>query len=52
MRCGICGEHYGDLLLKHGERCEDDRKAGAMPYAFERAINDLIREQEEEKKNG
>ena len=43
--CGICGEHYGDLLLKHGERCEDDTKAQALPHSPE--IDDLIRSCEE-----
>jgi hypothetical protein len=46
-RCGVCGDHYGDLLVKHGEVCEDDRKAGAKPYAPEKTINDIKREEEE-----
>jgi hypothetical protein len=46
-KCGVCGDHYGDLLVKHGEVCEDDRKAGAKPYAPE--IDDLIRSIEEDR---
>jgi len=34
-RCGACGQRYGDLLVKHGEVCEDDTKAPS--------INDIIR---------
>lgn len=45
-RCGVCGEHYGELLIKHGQRCEDDTKAGRVPYAPE--IDDLIKMKEEE----
>ena len=45
MKCGVCGDNYGDLLLKHGERCEDDRKAQALPHSPE--IDDLIRSCEE-----
>ncbi len=45
MKCGVCGQRYGDLLVKHGEVCEDDIKAGAMPYAPE--IDDLIKQEEE-----
>ena len=46
-RCGVCGDHYGELLLKHGETCEDDVKGPARPYGPEKTINDLIREGEE-----
>jgi len=46
-KCGVCEGHYGDLLVKHGEVCEDDRKAGAKPYAPE--IDDLIRSIEEDR---
>ena len=48
-RCGVCGELYGELITKHAYTCEDDSKAGATPYAPE--INDLIRQQEEDKTN-
>jgi hypothetical protein len=44
-RCGVCDEHYGDLLVRHGEVCDDDRKAKAKPYAPE--IDDLIKMIEE-----
>ena len=46
-RCGVCGDHYGELMVKHAELCEDDRKAEARPYAPEKTINDLVREREE-----
>ena len=26
-RCGICGQRFGELLVKHGEVCEDDTMA-------------------------
>jgi len=45
--CGVCGDHYGELLVKHGEVCEDDSKAGVKPYAPE--IDDLIRSIEEDR---
>ena len=45
MKCGVCGQRYGDLLVKHGQVCEDDIKAGRVPYVPE--IDDLIRMQEE-----
>lgn len=45
MRCGICNQRYGDLMVKHGEVCEDDMKAPSVRYAPE--IDDLIREIEE-----
>lgn len=44
-KCGVCGDHYGELLVKHGELCEDDRKAP------QRTVNDIKREQEEGKAN-
>ena len=46
-RCGVCKDHYGELMVKHAELCEDDRKAEARPYAPEKTINDLVREREE-----
>ena len=49
-KCGVCGDNYGDLITKHAYVCEDDSKAGAMPYAPE--IDDLIRQQEEDRANG
>ncbi len=49
MKCGVCGQHYGELLVKHGQVCEDDIKAGRVPYAPE--IDDIIRQLEEEKGN-
>ena len=49
MKCGVCGQHYGDLLVKHGQVCEDDIKAGRVPYAPE--IDDIIKQLEEEKGN-
>lgn len=36
----MCGQRYGDLMVKHGEVCEDDSKAPATRYAPE--IDDLI----------
>ena len=45
-RCGVCGDHYGELMVKHAELCEDDSKAEARPYAPE--IDDLIRQREED----
>jgi len=44
-KCGVCGDHYGELMVKHGEVCDDDSKAEARPYAPE--IDDLTREIEE-----
>lgn len=26
-RCGVCGQRFGELLVKHGEVCEDDTMA-------------------------
>lgn len=26
-KCGVCGDHYGELMVKHAELCEDDIKA-------------------------
>ena len=46
-KCGVCGDHYGELMVKHAELCEDDSKAEARPYAPEKTINDLVREREE-----
>ena len=45
MKCGVCGQHYGDLLVKHGQVCEDDIKADRVPYTPE--IDDLIKMEEE-----
>ena len=33
-KCGVCGDNYGDLITKHAYTCEDDSKAGAMPYNY------------------
>ena len=44
-KCGVCGQRYGDLLVKHGQVCEDDIKADRVGYAPE--IDDLIRMEEE-----
>ena len=46
-KCGVCGDHYGELMVKHAELCEDDSKALSVRYAPEKTINDLIREREE-----
>ena len=46
-KCGVCGDHYGELMVKHAELCEDDSKAEARPYAPEKTINDLVRERDE-----
>ena len=48
-KCGVCGDHYGELLVKHAELCEDDSKAPSVRYAPE--IDDLVREIEEEEGN-
>ena len=45
MKCGVCGDHYGELMVKHAELCEEDVKAKARP--FEPAVNDLVRALEE-----
>lgn len=45
-RCGVCGDHYGDFIVKHADICEDDRKAPSVRYAPE--VDDLVREIEEE----
>jgi hypothetical protein len=26
-RCGVCGQRYGDLIIKHAYQCEDDSQA-------------------------
>ena len=44
-RCGVCNQHYGEMLVKHGEICEDDRVGERMPYSPE--IDDLIKIEEE-----
>lgn len=48
-KCGVCGDHYGELLVKHGEICEDDRKAPSRKFLPE--IDDLVRQVEEDKAN-
>ena len=45
-RCGVCGQHFGDLIVKHGQVCDDDTKAKAQRYAPE--IDDLIDDMEME----
>ena len=49
MKCGVCGDHYGELMISHAEVCEDDRKAPAQRYSPE--IDDLVRQVEEDKAN-
>lgn len=49
-RCGVCNEHYGDLLVRHGEVCDDDSKAPSRRYLPE--VDDIIKQQEEDKENG
>jgi len=44
MKCGVCGQRYGDLLVKHGQVCEDDIKADRVGYTPEKTINDLMKE--------
>lgn len=44
-KCGQCGSHYGELMVKHADICEEDSKALARPYGPE--IDDLIRMEEE-----
>lgn len=44
-KCGVCGRHYGELLMKHAYQCEDDRVANRVRYAPE--IDDLIKQEEE-----
>jgi len=45
MRCGVCGQRYGELMVKHGQVCDDDIKAPARKYEPE--VDDLIKELEE-----
>jgi hypothetical protein len=47
MKCGVCGDHYGELMIPHAQVCEDDRKAPAQRYSPEKTINDIAREREE-----
>ena len=63
MKCGVCGQHYGELLVKHAYQCEDDRVGGRVPsspeiddYAsqiqsesvrFTPEVDDLIKQLEE-----
>jgi hypothetical protein len=47
MKCGVCQQHYGELMIPHAEVCEDDRKAPAQRYSPEKTINDIKREREE-----
>jgi hypothetical protein len=44
-KCGVCGDYYGELMVKHAELCDDDSKAEARPYAPE--IDDIIRDRRE-----
>lgn len=44
-KCGICNEGYGDLMVKHGEICDDDMKAPNVKYSPE--IDDIIKMIEE-----
>lgn len=46
MKCGVCQQHYGELMIPHAEVCEDDSKAPARPYGPE--IDDLIKMEEED----
>lgn len=46
-KCGVCGDHYGEFMVKHAELCEDDSKAPSVRYTPEKTINDLVREREE-----
>jgi hypothetical protein len=46
VKCGVCGQRYGDLLVKHGQVCEDDIKADRVGYSPE--IDDLQKMKEEE----
>lgn len=34
-RCGVCGQKYGELMVKHAELCDDDKVAPT--------INDIIK---------
>jgi hypothetical protein len=43
--CGVCEQHYGEMLVKHGEICEDDRVGERVSYSPE--IDDLIKMEEE-----
>lgn len=29
--CGVCGQHYGDLMVKHSELCDDNTMAQSQP---------------------
>ena len=44
-KCGVCQQHYGELMIPHAQVCEDDRKAPAQRYSPE--LDDLIKEREE-----
>ena len=44
-KCGVCDQHYGEMLVKHGEVCEDTQVGERMPYSPE--IDDLIKMEEE-----
>ena len=48
-KCGVCGDHYGELMVKHGELCEDDSKAPSRKHLPE--VDDLVRQAEEDKAN-
>lgn len=47
--CGVCGGIISNTLVPHGVICEDDRKAGSMPYSPE--VDDIIKSIEEEQGN-
>ncbi len=50
MKCGVCQQHYGELIIPHAQVCEDDRKAPAQRYSPE--LDDLVRQAEEDMANG
>ena len=49
VKCGVCGDHYGDLMVKHAELCEDDSKAPSRRHLPE--VDDLVRQVEEDEAN-
>ena len=48
-KCGVCQQHYGELMISHAQVCEDDRKAPAQRYSPE--LDDLVRQVEEDEAN-
>jgi hypothetical protein len=48
MKCGVCGQRYGDLLVKHGEVCDDDTKAQPTINDIKKAIDESDDEYEYE----